>query len=382
MANTYSVYMKHPDFLDNRDFTGEDKIRPSTLSMDEAYQALEGMVKELSTLASTRHNPRYLQEYIKTGINMAQSPASDHDFTVLIRTGREMVHANCIFAPYRHIRKVSVFGSARIKHDEPAYDTAKNFSREANEHGYMVITGGGPGIMQAANEGAGEERSFGLNITLPYEQSSNHVVAASERLINFYYFFVRKLNFVAESDAMVAFPGGFGTMDEVFETLTLIQTGKATIYPIVLLDSPGKTFWLNWLAFIRVELVDPGLIGEDDLHLIHVTKSPEEAINHIDQFYRIFHSYRFIGDQIVIRLNMKIPSQWVTHLEQDFADLILPGGHMEQTGALPEEADEPQLKQLSRLIFPIKRGNYGRLRLLIDRINEAPSRTYKPVVHD
>ena len=340
--------MKHPDFLDNRDFTGEDKKRPSTLHMDTSYKALEGDVKRLSETASTRHDPRYLQEYIKTGINMAQSDASDHDFTVLIRAGREMYRANCVFAPYRHIRKVSIFGS---------------------------------GIMQAAHEGAGEERSFGLNITLPYEQTSNHVVANSNKLINFYYFFVRKLNFVAESDAMVAFPGGFGTMDEVFETLTLIQTGKATIYPIVLLDSPGKPFWLHWLAYIRVELVDSGLISEDDLHLIHVTKNPAEAIDHIDRFYRIFHSYRFIGDTIAIRLNTLIPAQWVEHLERDFADLILPGGRMVQTGPLPDEADEPHLDKLPRIAFPIRRGNYGRLRLLIDRINEAPSRTYTPAPH-
>ncbi len=373
--------MKHPDFLDNRDFTGEDKKRPSTMSMDSSYQALEGAVKKLSEIASTRHDPRYLQEYIKTGINMAQSAASDHDFTVLIRSGREMYRANCVFAPYRHIRKISVFGSARIRNDEPAYETAREFAREASDHGYMVITGGGPGIMQAANEGAGEQRSFGLNITLPYEQTSNHVVAHSDKLINFYYFFVRKLNFVAESDAMVAFPGGFGTMDEVFETLTLIQTGKATIYPIVLLDSPGKTFWLNWLAFIRVELVDSGLISADDLHLIHVTKNPAEAREHIDRFYRIFHSYRFVGDSIVIRLNAQLPAQWVEHLERDFSDLILPGGKMIQSGPLPDEADEPHLDRLPRLVFPIKRGNYGRLRLLIDRINQTPSRTYSPPTH-
>lgn len=373
--------MKHPDFLDNRDFTGEDKKQPSTMAMSGGNQNLEDSVKQLAEVASTNHDPRYLQEYIKTGINMAQSEASDHDFTVLIRSGREMYRANCTFAPYRHIRKISVFGSARIKNDEPAYETAREFAKEAMEHGYMVITGGGPGIMQAANEGAGEERSFGLNITLPYEQTSNHVVANSDKLINFYYFFVRKLNFVAESDAMVAFPGGFGTMDEVFETLTLIQTGKATIYPLVLLDSPGKTFWLNWLAFIRVELVDSGLISEDDLNLIHVTKNPAEAMEHIDQFYRIFHSYRFINDSIVIRLNAPLPQQWVEHLERDFSDLILPGGKMIQGDPLPEEANEPNLKQLPRLIFPIKRGNYGRLRLLIDRINQTPSRTYSPTPH-
>ncbi len=369
--------MKHPDFLDKRDFTGEDKQEPSTLRMGQSYHTLEEAVEKLSKAASTKHNPRYLEEYIKTGINMAQAETSDHDFTVMIRAAREMYRANCVFAPYRHIRKISIFGSARIKHDEPAYATAKEFAKEANEHGYMVITGGGPGIMQAANEGAGEEKSFGLNITLPFEQSANPVIDNSPRLVNFYYFFVRKLNFVAESDAMVALPGGFGTMDEIFETMTLIQTGKATIYPMVLLDSPGKTFWLNWLAFIRVELVDSGLISEDDLNLIHITKSPAEAIAHIDHFYRIFHSYKFIGKDIVIRMNSRLPDQWVEHLEKEFADLILPGGGMVQCGPLPGEEDEPGLARLARLVFPIKRGNYGRLRLLIDHINDAPNRNYK-----
>lgn len=377
-AERKQLNMEHPNYLDKRDFTGEDKSSPSTMPMDVAYDSLAEIATKFSKLASTTHDPRYLQEYIKTGVLMAQSQASPHDFAVMIRACREMYRANCVFASYRHIRKISIFGSARIKQDEPAYHTTLEFARKCNEHGYMVITGGGPGIMQAANEGAGVERSFGLNITLPFEQHSNHVVANSERLINFYYFFVRKLNFVAECDAMVALPGGFGTMDEVFETLTLIQTGKATIYPLVLLDSPGKTFWLNWMAFIRVELLDSGLISEDDLHLIFVTKSPEEAINHIDQFYRIFHSYRFIDDKIVIRMNTNIPTPWLKMIENEFSDLIVEGGHMTLGGPLPEEEDEPHLAQLPRLIFPIKRGNYGRLRLLIDRINETPNRSYKP----
>lgn len=370
--------MKHPDFLDKRDYTGAEGNKISKEAMSPNNEAIHDEINRIAEEASTKHDSRYLKEYIKTGINMAQSNVSDHDFSVMVRTVREMYFANTIFQPYRHIRKITIFGSARIKPGEPAYDTTKQFAVEASDHGYMVITGGGPGIMQAGNEGAGAERSFGLNIQLPFEQQANHIIRDNPRSIDFYYFFVRKLNFVAESDAMVACPGGFGTMDEIFESLTLIQTGKAKIYPVVLLDSPGKTFWLNWLAFIRVELVDAGLISEDDLHLIHVTKSPSEAIDHIDQFYRIFHSYRFVGDQIVIRTNADIPDQWVTHLEHNFADLIKPGGKISKVKALDEEKDEPEIAALPRIAFPIQRGNYGRLRLLIDQINQMPSRSYKP----
>lgn len=363
--------MKKRNYLGRHDITGGASPNIRHTPITTGNEEIDETISAFSNEVSTEHDPRYLQSFIAVGVKMAQAPVPHHDFAIMARTAYEMYNADLVFAPYRHIRKISVFGSARIKFGEPAYQTTLEFSREAVEHGYMVITGGGPGLMQAANEGAGAERSFGLNIKLPYEQESNRIIKDNPKLINFHYFFVRKLNFVAQSDAMVALPGGFGTMDEVFETLTLIQTGKASIYPIVLLDSPGKTFWLNWMAFIERELVDSNLISEDDLLLIHVTKSPQEAVEHIDRFYRIFHSYRYVRKQIVLRLYERLSDEWLEQLREEFADIIV-SGELVQRDALPEESGEPLIMNLPRLVFEFPRTNYGRLRLMIDRINEYP----------
>ncbi|MEG0025439.1 MAG: TIGR00730 family Rossman fold protein [Akkermansia sp.] len=363
--------MNHPHYLDKHDLLAGGSPDSKLKLLSTGDETLNSIIKTLAQEVSHHHDPRYLEALIMMGVDMANSDTPSHDFDVIDQCVYEMVQANKLFAPFRHIRKIAIFGSARIKLGEPAYQTALDFSQEAAEHGYMVITGGGPGIMQACNEGAGAERSFGLNIKLPYEQHSNHVIKDSPNLINFHYFFVRKLNFLARSDAMVAFPGGFGTMDEIFETMTLIQTGKATVYPIVLIDSPGKTFWLHWEHFVRTELIDSGLISEEDMNFIYITKSPSDAIEHIDAFYKIFHSYTFVDDLISIRLNQPISDQWIHQLELEFADLIKSEG-MSLQKALPQESDEPLLKDLPRLIFKFNRSSYGRLRLLIDRINMYP----------
>lgn len=361
--------MKQPEYLGRHDILSGASPSIHRSPLLTGIKDIDDRVRKFSEEVSTEHDPRYLQSFISVGVTMAQACVPSHDFAIMARSAYEMMQADLVFAPYRHIRKISVFGSARIETNEPAYRSALDFSREAAEHGYMVITGGGPGIMQAANEGAGADRSFGLNIKLPYEQESNRIVKDDPKLVNFHYFFVRKLNFVAQSDAMVALPGGFGTMDEVFETLTLIQTGKASIFPLVLLDSPGKTFWLTWLDFIDKELTQSGLISREDMDLIFATKSPQEAIEHIDRFYRIFHSYRFVGKRLVIRLNMKLSDDWVAMLGREFKDIIV-NGRIEQRGALKEESGEPLLADLPRLVFEFPRRNYGRLRLMIDRINE------------
>lgn len=363
--------MNHPQYLDKHDILAGTSSDTRLKGLTTNNESLDEQIRIVSEKLASEHDPRYLEAFLQIGVDMARSDTPSHDFEVIDRSIYEMVQASKVFAPYRHIRKITVFGSARIQLGEPAYKTALDFAHEAADHGYMVITGGGPGIMQACNEGAGAERSFGLNIKLPFEQHSNHVIKDSPNLINFHYFFIRKLNFVSRSDAMVAFPGGFGTMDEVFETLTLIQTGKASIYPLILIDSPGKTFWLHWERFIREELLASGLISEDDMNLIHFTKSPADAIDHIDAFYKIFHSYRFIGDTISIRLNQEIDDTWITQLEHEFADLI-GEGRMQLSDALPEEKDEPLISCLPRLVFHFSSKNYGRLRLLIDRINMYP----------
>lgn len=363
--------MQHSPYLDKRDFSGGDDSQWTfKIPVSTGIPALDAVLYGIAEKHAVNKDPKVLREIMSTAIMAARADIPTHDLEVMNRTLAEMLEADKMFAPYNHVRKICVFGSARIQANEPAYQTAFEFGKLASENGYMVITGGGPGIMQAANEGAGEERSFGLNISLPYEQHANPVVMASQRLVNFYYFYVRKLNFVKESDALVACPGGFGTMDEIFESITLMQTGKATIYPIVLLDSPGKTFWANWSRFIRAELLDSGLISPDDMDLLFVTKSPAEAIDHINRFYSRFHSYRYIDDRIVIRLTETLPDDVLRQLEKQFAPLIREGG-MRMCAALPEESNEPLIADLPRLVFAIKRGNYGMLRRLIDAINNA-----------
>lgn len=361
--------MSRPRFLGRHDIlcgASPSIHRTPVLTGDKK---LDKQVERFSREVSTEHDYRYLQSYVSVGVKMAQAKVPSHDFAVMARTCYEMLSADLIFAPYSHIRKISVFGSARIKFGEPAYGTTRDFTKLAEKGGYMVISGGGPGIMQAANEGAGVSNSFGLNIRLPHEQMPNHVIKDDPKSIDFHYFFVRKLTFIAQSDAMVALPGGFGTMDEVFETLTLIQTGKSTIFPVVLLDSPGKTFWLMWMNFVREELVKSGLISDEDLHLMYVTKSPEDALMHIDRFYKIFHSYRYVGKKLVIRMNIPLSEEWIEKIRTEFSDIIV-NGIIEQRKALPEESGEPLIADRPRLVFEFLRVNYGRLRLLIDMIND------------
>ena len=238
----------------------------------------------------------------------------------------------------------------------------------AASQGYMIITGGGPGLMQACNEGAMEENSFGLNITLPYEQHPNPIMAGSDKMMNFYYFFTRKLNFLKESDALVAFPGGFGTMDEIFEAITLIQTGKCTIFPVVLMDPPGESYWHRWIHFIEKELLQAGLISPEDMKLLYVSKDAEDAYRHIATFYKRYHSYYFEGDSLSIRLSHPMAEASLPWLLDDFDD-IMPLKDLQQLADDQSDPDE-RLRFLSRIKFTFKRGNYARLRELIDAVND------------
>ena len=234
----------------------------------------------------------------------------------------------------------------------------------------MTITGAGPGIMAAGNEGAGRDYSFGLNINLPFETSANAFINNDEKLIDFNYFFTRKLSFVKEADAAVAFPGGVGTMDELFEALTLIQTGKATVYPIVLVDAKGGKYWKFWLQFMSEHLMRLNLISETDFALFKVTDDIEVAVQEIVQFYSNFHSYRYIGDKLVIRIENALSKDAVKKLQQDFMD-ITNDGVIEQTGALDDESDERDLADMTRIVLRHKRRDFGRLRMLIDAINHS-----------
>lgn len=311
-----------------------------------------------------------LAEMISTAVGMARGTADHADFKLANRALKEMKKSTEVFYPFRGRRKVALFGSARTKPDEKEYQTAVAFSRRMAEVGYMTITGAGPGIMAAGNEGATAEHSFGLNITLPFEASANEFIAGDPKLIDYNYFFTRKLAFVKEADAGVGMPGGVGTQDEVFEALTLIQTGKAKLYPIVCLDAPGGTYWKAWKQFVEEHLYRLGMISESDFYLFKVTDDVDEAIAEITGFYANFHSYRYVGDRLVIRLQTALSAAAVKDLNQKFSDMVK-SGEIEQTTALQEEHNEPELAELPRLVLRHRRRDFGLLRHFINSINLA-----------
>ena len=337
--------------------TGDSKIDDRIM---ELAREIEGESGNLCLLA----------EMMTTAVRISRGRSEEADFKLMNRTLQEMRITEEVFYPYRNCRKVAIYGSARTKPEEPEYQTTVELARRLREEGFMSVTGAGPGIMAAGNEGAGRDDSFGLNITLPFEASANEFIKGDPKLIDYNYFFTRKLAFVKETDAAVGCPGGFGTMDEIFEALTLIQTGKATVYPIVLLDSPGGTYWEFWNRFIEEHLMRLNLISAHDFALFKVTDDVEEAVAEIVGFYKNYHSYRYVGDKIVIRLKKKLSDETVQKLQEDFADIIK-SGEMEQGGPLKPEENEPLLEELPRLIFRHRRGSFGKLRMLIDAINAA-----------
>lgn len=313
------------------------------------------------------------QEYAQMVMSvhkLAQQKPSRGDLLLFNRALKEMRYAEKIFAPYQGEKKICVFGSARTWSNAAEYQSAEAFSKEMAQAGFMIITGGGDGIMGAAQAGGGRERGFGLNIQLPFEQAPNETIAGDSKLINFRYFFTRKLNFVKESHAIALYPGGFGTMDECFETLTLVQTGKANMIPIVFIDSPGGDYWTSWAKYIKDHLYGDGLISPSDFNLFTVTDDIGEARDYILRFYRNFHSYRFVGEVLVIRLHRRLPDGVVAELAHDYADIILPDGRVWQSAALKAEANQPELADLPRLCLDFDRMTYGRLRLLVDRLND------------
>ena len=314
--------------------------------------------------------PELVEGIMITALKMVRDKIGVADMKLVNRSLNELRYAARTFQPYRHARKVCVFGSARTAPDAGEFLAAEEFTRKMRGHGYMTITGGGDGIMGAAQRGAGRDFSFGLNIRLPFEQRANETIHGDDKLINFNYFFTRKLNFVKESHAIVLFPGGFGTMDEGFEVLTLMQTGKARIFPLVLVDKPGGTYWQTLFKFVTDYLLKSGLISEDDLNLFHGAADVDEAVAHILQFYKNYRSYRWVGNRMVVRLQHRITDAALQKLATDFADVLATGTIM-QTRALPEEANEPEIADLPRLVFTPHRRNFGRIRCLIDGINLA-----------
>jgi uncharacterized protein (TIGR00730 family) len=298
--------------------------------------------------------------------------AGDHpsrgDLKILSRTLKELRYAFKVFAPYRRNRKVTVFGSARTASDHPAYRQAVAFGHAMAQQGWFVITGASSGIMEAGHVGSGREHAMGLNILLPFEQSANPVIAGDPKLVHMKYFFTRKLMFVKETDAICLLPGGFGTLDEGLEVLTLLQTGKHDMMPIVLLDEPGGEYWATFQDFVIKQLLGRGMIGHEDLSLYKLTDNVDQALAEILQFYRVYHSLRHVRSNLVMRLNCRPSENLLETINTQFADILIEGRY-EIGGALPEEHDDPELANLPRLIFQFDRRSYGRLRQLIDCIN-------------
>lgn len=316
------------------------------------------------------------REIVLTALKLAREQVSRLDRKIVNTALKEMRHAFRVFAPYKGIRKVTIFGSARTAKGDPAYTVTRDFSRAMAEREWMVITGAGPGIMEAGHEGAGDKLSFGVNIRLPFEAKPNPVIANDSKLINFKYFFTRKLTFMKEADAFVLVPGGFGTMDETFELLTLVQTGKSDLHPIVLLDPPGGTYWRAFDEYLRNEMVTRGYIDEADLGLYRIVDDVDEAVAEIERFYRVFHSQRMVGNKLVLRLDVMPDDATVAALSEEFADIL--NAPIEKTTATSSERRDNDVPDLPRLSLAFDRQHVGRLRELVDRLNEiGPEPTTK-----
>ena len=313
----------------------------------------------------------YLDDIIATVDTLRRDGATVGDLKIVAGALKEMRRAFKVFATYRHIPKVSTFGSARTQPGDPVFQLAEAFARRVADRGFMVITGAGPGIMEACQRGAGRTRSFGVNIRLPHEQAANVVITGDPKLLTFRYFFARKLFFLKEAAAVVLFPGGFGTLDEGFETLTLLQTGKTQPMPLILLDQPRGTYWRAWQRYVEDHILRGGMITNDELALYRVTDDVDTAVDEITTFYRVYHSSRYVRDQLLIRLARPIPEAFVAQLAHEFHDIIRDGTIL-QRPTLPAERDEPAVAHLPRLVLRFDRVHFGRLRLLINRLNTAP----------
>lgn len=328
----------------------------------------DSRVQQLVADWGTEKSPELIEEMIVTALKMARDKMGTGDLKLISRSLKEMRYAAKVFSAYRQFRKVCVFGSARTPPSEGQYAVAEEFAREMVANNYMVITGGGDGIMGAAQLGAGRERGFGLNIRLPFEQQANVTIEGDRKLVNFNYFFTRKLNFVKETHAFALFPGGFGTMDEAFEVLTLMQTGKARIIPVVMLDKPNGTYWQTWLEFITEHLFNYGYIDSEDFHLFKIVPNVREAVREIVQFYRVYQSARWVGEQLVIRITKKLSDSALAELNADYSDIVRTG-EIIQRGALRQEKNEPEIWHLPRLVLKPHRRSFGRFRQFIDAIN-------------
>ena len=326
-------------------------------------------IRDIYADQDTDLETRLVRELIVHALKCRRDHLEVLDLKVLGRVMAEFRYAARVFKPYRDRRKVSIFGSARTPEDDPYYLMAVDFARLLAKEGFMVITGAAEGIMKAGNVGAGADDSFGVNILLPFEQSANTVIGDDPKLITFKYFFVRKLFFLMEASSVALFPGGFGTHDEGFETLTLIQTGKAPPMPLLYMDLPGEDYWSSFDRFVRDQLLKRHLISERDTKLYKICTTPQEGVDYIKFFYSTYHSMRFVRDRLVIRLEKELSDSDVSVLAKEYADLVKKGA-IEKTGPLHEESNEPELDDKPRLVLTLNRQSPSRVHELIMSINE------------
>ncbi len=327
-------------------------------------------IEKLLTEFAPGENHDLMGQMIVTICRLAADGADRGDLKILNTALRELRYAFKTFAPFTDVPKVTIFGSARTPEMHPQYEEAKKFADLIQNEGWMVITGAGDGIMRAGHHGATRQRSFGVAISLPFEQAANNIIQGDPKLVNFKYFFTRKLMFIKEAEGVVLFPGGFGTQDECFEALTLVQTAKAAPIPIVMCEAPGGTYWRRWVAYVHGALLDNGMIDESDLDLFRVCDRAEDAVAELVRFYRRYHSLRYVDDRLVIRLRSPVSEETLSQLNAGFAD-ILTAGRIEQVPG-PMEEEEGLYPAMPRLVLAFDRRSSGRLRRLIDGLNAAP----------
>lgn len=328
---------------------------------------LDRQICEIANKYSDPQNAEVVRQLLTTAVKLYFDGANQADMKLINIAFKELRHALRIFTPYRNVKRVTIWGSSRISSDDREYKMALDFSKKIVKKGFMVITGGGGGVMEAGNRGAGD-KGFGVNIELPMEQVPN-IYVKGEKLIHFHYFFTRKLIFVKESDATVLFPGGFGTNDEAFEVLTLCQTGKAIPRPVVLAEPWGGNFWAKWIKFVKDGMVKKKFIHKEDLDLFYYAHSADEAVNYVVNFYKNYHSLRYVGPLTVIRLNKPLPPTAMNELNKKYSDILI-SGKIEASAPTPEEVRDKDHIDLPRLVMKFNKRDYGKLYRMVRRINE------------
>jgi uncharacterized protein (TIGR00730 family) len=343
-----------------------DKV-PGARAVDapEFQSRLDALIRECGGDPGS-FDGRLIRDLLLASLKLITDGRETGELKLMTNALKELRHAYRVFAGYAEPHKISIFGSARTPPDHPDYLAAVSFSRIMAQHGWLVITGAGDGIMKAGHEGPGAESSFGLAIRLPFETTANTVIAGDDKLIHFRYFFTRKLMFLSQCEAVAVFPGGFGTQDELFECLTLTQTGKGAMIPVVLIEGPRSTYWAHWDRYIREELLAGGFISEEDTDLYYRASSPEDAAEHVRLFYSNYHSSRYVDDDLVIRIKRRLSDESIVRLNDEFGFLVRKGA-ITQRGPYDVESE---YIELPRIAFTHTRRGFGHVRRLISRINE------------